>query len=146
MCVLVTPAADCRSCKNCKTEINIWAYVFEIISLVLKTGTISVPLPWLGIDSLHSSPTNLLFADHFLWRCITVMTPGMSPTISLCQDVKAWAPALWLSLTTWWGTWWQRIGKPSVVSQGNGQAQVRMFFFSLSIFHILFYQIQQIFE
>lgn len=49
VCVLVTPAADC---KNCKTEINIWAYVFEIISLVLKTGTISVPLPWLGIDSL----------------------------------------------------------------------------------------------
>lgn len=52
VCVLVTPAADCRSCKNCKTEINIWAYVFEIISLVLKTGIISVPLPWLGIDSL----------------------------------------------------------------------------------------------
>lgn len=60
-----------------------------------------------------------------LWSCITAMTPGTTPTPTLCQDATGWTPALCPCSLSWCGMWWQNTGRPSAGSGQDCQAQVK---------------------
>lgn len=84
------------------------------------------------VSSHWIRPNN--YPDPILWSCTTTMTLGTTPTPTLCQDAMGWALVLYPCLMSWWRTYWQMTGRPSVGLRQNGQAQVNKIRFIICVY------------